>query len=488
VTATLPLAVAIAFWWKRGRFDSPTFWKSIAPFLVLGAVAGGTTAWLEAHHVGAKGADWSLSAVERVLVAGRAVWFYAWKIAWPADLVFIYPRWRIDAGNPLQYIPPLAAAATVFLLWLRKDRLGRGPLAAACYFGVTLAPALGFLNVYPMRYSFVADHFQYLASIGLLTLVAAATTRMTRRWEERAGRGATVAALGAAILVSISLAGLSWRQAAWYKDARTLWEYTAVKNPSATVAHWNLVELLGRANRREDALRHLLILQKLTPEDPEVPFAIGSLFNDLKKYRTAIPWFEGGLRLRPREIVAMNGLGDAYSSLGEYAAAERWYRQAAGDRSATDNEIAYACEGLGVISVRTGRTGEARRWFEDGLRAAPNTASLHYNLAILLGETGHVHQAASEYLEALRIDPGHLMARMNLAEEYAKSGDSAKAAEGFREIERRNAGKAEALFARGRLLEMAGRAEDSKVWFQRALEAPTEYPQIRGKLDKRLRR
>jgi hypothetical protein len=173
VTATLPLAVAIVYWWKRGRFDGPKFWKRLAPFLLLGAVAGGTTAWLEVIHVGARGADWSLSAMDRILVAGRAVWFYAGKIVWPADLMFVYPRWRIDSGNPLQYIPPLGAAALVLLLWRWKDRLGRGPLAAACYFGVTLAPALGFLNVYPMRYSFVADHFQYLASIGVLTLVAA---------------------------------------------------------------------------------------------------------------------------------------------------------------------------------------------------------------------------------------------------------------------------------------------------------------------------
>ena len=32
----------------------------------------------------------------------------------------------------------------------------------------TLFPALGFVNVFPFRYSFVADHFQYLASMPIL--------------------------------------------------------------------------------------------------------------------------------------------------------------------------------------------------------------------------------------------------------------------------------------------------------------------------------
>ncbi len=54
-----------------------------------------------------------------------------------------------------------------------RNRLGRGPLVAVLFFAGTLVPALGFFNVYPMRYSFVADHFQYLASVGLLALLAA---------------------------------------------------------------------------------------------------------------------------------------------------------------------------------------------------------------------------------------------------------------------------------------------------------------------------
>jgi tetratricopeptide (TPR) repeat protein len=484
VTATLPVAVAIAFWWKRGRLDSPTFWKHLAPFLFL----GGTTAWLEAYHVGAKGAEWSLSAIERILVAGRAVWFYAGKIVWPTDLVFIYPRWRIDAGNPLQYIPPVGAAALLLLLWRRQDQLGRGPLAAALYFGVTLAPALGFLNVYPMRYSFVADHFQYLASIGVLTPMAAAATRLAGVWRERAGRGAFVATVSAAILVSVSLAGLCWRQAAWYKDARTLWERTVEKNPASNMARWNLVDCLSRDNRVEEALREVLLIRQISPEDPEIPAAIGSLLYELKRYRMSTTYFENAIRLNPRDFVALNGLGDAHSALGEDNAAERYYRRVTSDRSATDNEYAYACEGVGVVSARSGREREALRWFEEGLRVSPENASLHYNRALLLAHMGSGSQAVSEYLEALRITPDHLMARMNLAEQYARMGDSAKAGEAFAEIGRRNPAKAEALFAQGRLMEMKGESSQSREWFQRALEAPTDYPQIHALVKKRVRK
>ena len=112
--------------------------------------------------------------LERCLIAGRALWFYLGKLVWPEPLIFIYPRWSIDAGAPWQYLYPLAALAVVAGLWLLRHRLGRGPLASWLFFGGTLLPALGFFDVYPMRYSFVADHFQYLASLGPIALAAGA--------------------------------------------------------------------------------------------------------------------------------------------------------------------------------------------------------------------------------------------------------------------------------------------------------------------------
>ena len=51
---------------------------------------------------------------------------------------------------------------------------------AVLYFGGNLVPALGFFDLYFMRYAYVADHFQYVASIGLITLATASVTRLLR--------------------------------------------------------------------------------------------------------------------------------------------------------------------------------------------------------------------------------------------------------------------------------------------------------------------
>ena len=172
VTATVPAVLLVIYWWKQGTFS----WREAArllPFFAVGLAFSAVTISLEKTQVGAVGESWNLSPVERVLIAGRAVWFYAGKLAWPHPLIFFYPRWIIDATVAWQYLFPAAAVGAIIALWLARRRIGRGPLAALLIFMGVLTPALGFFNVYPFQYSFVADHFQYHASIALIALAAA---------------------------------------------------------------------------------------------------------------------------------------------------------------------------------------------------------------------------------------------------------------------------------------------------------------------------
>ena len=189
------------------------------------------TAWIEKYHVGAQGAAWSLTFGERCLIAGRALWFYAGKLAWPVHLTFIYPRWKIEPEVWWQWLFPVAAVGVVAGLWLARRRIGKGPLVAVLFFAGTLGPALGFVNVYPMRFSFVADHFQYLAGVGLIVLCAAGLNRVPR--------------VIPAILVVV-LGVLTWQQAGIYRNLETLWRDTLAKNPDCWMAHNNLGLLLRK--------------------------------------------------------------------------------------------------------------------------------------------------------------------------------------------------------------------------------------------------
>src|SRR5207248_4554277 len=142
---------------------------------------------------------------------------------------FIYPRWHIDIGDPVQFLYPLAALAAIVGLWLARHRIGSGPLVSVLFFVGTLFPALGFFDVFPMRYSFVADHFQYLANIGLIALGVGGGILLIRKW---APAHAAVPHVAAVILILL-LAILTWRQCHIYANQETLWKDTVAKDPTS---------------------------------------------------------------------------------------------------------------------------------------------------------------------------------------------------------------------------------------------------------------
>ena len=63
VTATLPAALLVIFWWQRGRLSWRRDVLPLVPFFLLGAVAGLGTALVERKLIGAEGADFELSIV-----------------------------------------------------------------------------------------------------------------------------------------------------------------------------------------------------------------------------------------------------------------------------------------------------------------------------------------------------------------------------------------------------------------------------------------
>ena len=226
VTATLPAALLVLFWWQRGAIAWRRDVLPLLPFVVAGAAGGLTTAWIERTLLGARGAEFEFSLVERVLIAGRAIWFYLATLAWPSRLIFIYPRWEVSEGVWWQYLFPAGVVALVAAAWLVRKR-SRAPLAVLLLFSGTLFPVLGFFNVYPFRFSFVADHFQYLASAAVIVLFSAAVVTLAGRWHVRPA----VATGTAAVVLGSLLAPLTFAQSRHVRGRRNALPHDAQRQP-----------------------------------------------------------------------------------------------------------------------------------------------------------------------------------------------------------------------------------------------------------------
>jgi tetratricopeptide (TPR) repeat protein len=413
VTDTLPAALLVVFWWRRGRLGWKRDVLPLLPWFALGAAAGLFTAWMERTYVRAQGPDFALTLVERFLVAGRAIWFYLGKLVWPANLMFFYPRWRVDSAEWWQYLFPLAAlAALVGLCLLARRR--RGPLAGALIFAGTLFPALGFFNVYPFVYSYVADHFQYVASLGIIVPVAVAVTAGTRRW-----------AVPAACVALAALGALTWQQCGMYSDMETLFQETIVRNPTCWVAHYNLgVLIAGTPGRLPEAIQHYREAAHLKPDYAMAHYNLAlGLSRTPDGVPEAIEEYRAALHADPSFALAHNNLGLALANIpGRLPQAIEEYQAAL--RIAPDSAEAH--NNLGIALLHTpGRASEAIPHFQAALRTKPESAEIHNNLGGAYSlAPGRLKEAIEEYQTALRLQADYPDARYNLEMALAKSKGS----------------------------------------------------------------
>ena len=332
------------------------------------------TIWVEKYHVGAQGEEWSLSFLERFLVAGRAIWFYAWKLVWPFNLSFIYSRWTIDSNTWWQYAFPAAVVAALGALWQLRRRLGKAPLAAVLFFAGTLVPALGFFNIYPHRYSYVADHFQYLASIGLITLIVSGAALIIRRF----GPGQRQARYSVFTVVLLALGLLCGKQALVYHNLETLWRDTISKTPDAAIAYNNL-GLVVLDKDVNEALRYFNKALSIKPHDAEAHSNIGTALEMQGRPGEAILYYNESLKIKPHDAKVNYNLGIALEEMGRTEDAVSSYRASL---RIDPNEKVH--NNLGVSLVQLGKLDEALEHFQEALMLNPNYEKAEKNRQFVL--------------------------------------------------------------------------------------------------------
>ncbi len=246
--------------------------------------------------------------------------------AWELVFFFTYPA---GLSGPPPYLGLLGVVLAVFILWRWRRSLGRGPAAALAFSAISLIPVLGFLNFYPMRFSYVADHFQYIASLGLISLLGGGAAR----WWIKIGNHLHLWGKPAAAVLLAVLGALTWWQVRIYENEETLWRDTLRKNPESWMAHNNLGLVLAQQGKIHDAIRH---------------------------YREA-------LRIRPMHSNALNNLGSALFRLGRIDKAIEMHRRALDESPGN----AFARSNLGRALVEKGLIKEGIKELELHSGCAP---------------------------------------------------------------------------------------------------------------------
>ena len=393
ITCSLPAALILVMLYLRRPLTWRHLWPLVA-MLAIGVLAAANTVLMERVHVGASGPEWDHGLADRVLIASRSLLFYPAKLLWPNPLMFVYPRWTIDPGNVLSWWRPLVVLATGVAAAVAWTRGRRGPFVALAFYAGTVLPAVGFINVYPHRFSFVADHFLYLASLGIIAMVVSGAVWLVPRRRPLQ--------IGLATVTLVVLGGLAHRQARTYRNAESVWMDTLAKNPDSWMPHTHMsvirLQQLGAIDRAAEpdrwrsvlaqARRHAERAVAKRPDDPQV---LGKLSE--------------ALRLEGRHDEAFEHQSTVIRLLDErYGDETRWMQR--------------DVEELVKLARLHNARNEIERAEVTYRRAAalePTLVISRYELASLLAAQGRLDEAVPELRHVLSVQPQHFGALLALA-------------------------------------------------------------------------
>jgi len=170
----------------------------------------------------------------------------------------------------------------------------------------------------------VADHYQYVACIGLLALAAAGVVRALEVFKNRwwflkpVFCGALLLALGV----------LTWRQSGTYVDAETLWRTTLARNPGSWMAHNGLGMLLVQKGEVDEAIVQFQQAIRTGADNPEARDNLGNALFQKGRRDQAIIQYRWAVESDPGSALAHSNLGNALLYQGQVGQAMVHYRAA----------------------------------------------------------------------------------------------------------------------------------------------------------------
>jgi protein O-mannosyl-transferase len=461
--AVLPVLLLGIVWWLH-----PLTWKDLAwsaPFFLIALVFTVVNMWFQT--IGLEGAIRIASFTQRLLGAGCVVWFYLYKAFLPIDLSFVYSNWKIEAGNPLWWLPLLSALAVTAVLWRYRKSWSRTLLFAWGFFCVVLVPVMGFTDVYFMRYALVADHYQHIAIIAAIALGSALWSvwhRLARGWVRRTAIAAAVAALG-------TLAFLTWQQSGQYRDEFTLYDDTLKKSPDCWMAHINLGMALIGVGRLQDAKDHFHQALRIKPDSVAAYNDMGHALVQMGRVQEAMECYRKALSFKPDYPQALNNMGNALVEAGRPEEAIEYCQHAL----RLDPGFHEAYYNLGNAVLAMGRPQEAIDYYNQALAIKPDYPEAHNNLGNVLTQVGRPLEAIEHCQTALQLKPGSAEAHFNLGNTLLSLNRLPEAIDHYRQALVLKPGLAQAHNNLGGTLVRAGRPGDAIEHFRQALRLKPQF-------------
>ena len=466
----LPVILLLLIWWRQGTVTRRALHRTI-PFFLLSLVLGLVTLWFQTH----KGIGADVVRPEglgsRIASVGWVVWFYLYKIVVPINLAMTYPRWDVDGGQVLSYVPLALLIACFGVLWSYRKSWGRGPLAALGSFVIVLTPVLGLLQMSYARFSLVADHLQYPGLPGVIALIAGG---LGAAWSQarREGRRAVAAGIAAAAGAIVpALGALTWHQAQFYRDEKTLWTHTIAVNDRAWAAYNNRnVASEGKGDLAGE-LRDYTKAIELKSDFADAYNNRGQVYYQMGDFARAVQDITRSIELRPGYASAYYNRGNTYAALGDRDRAVQDYTKAIELKS--DYAQAYCNRGNTYAAL--GDPARALQDFTKAVELKPDYAEAFNNRSQAYVQAGDLDRAIQDLTRAIELKPDNALAYCNRGNAYVAKGDFTRAMQDYAKAVELKSDYAEAYNGRGQAYAGKGDFNRAIQDFNRAVELKPDY-------------
>lgn len=421
---TLPFVLLLLDWWplKRLRWqraDGPgELWSQSLPLVreklpLFALVAASSVVTYLAQTYG--GAVKSLTRFPLSVRLPNVVAAYAGyigKMFWPSGLAVYYPYQISRPAWQTWGAALFIAGMTTLVIWAARKR-GYLLTGWLWYLG-TLIPVIGLVQVGEQA---MADRYTYVPLVGLFLAIVWGAADALAKWSHQ-----RIVTAFAAVVLTITLCGLTWWQVRHWRDNFTLYEHTLSVTNDNYVINNNLGYALSRAGRRAEGIEHLNEALRIKPDFFEAHNSLGAALTEEKRLDEALTHFEAAIRITPDDPKVHSNMGAALGSMNRLDEAAIHLNEAL----RLDPNYPETHLNLGIILLRQGKKDEAAGRLVEAVRLAPESAEAHNAYGYALGAQGQLAEAIRHFKIALRINPNSEQARNNLRNAQAQISQEAK--------------------------------------------------------------
>ena len=332
------------------------------------------------------------------------------------------------------------------------------------WFFLALLPVADF---YPV-FSFMAEHYLYLPSIGFFLLLAKGLTIVYKKTKFR------IATIIFLIILTGFYAYLTVQQNTFWRTPLELYKRTLNYNPSSVWALTNLGSVYREMNQPEKSLKLLKKAVQLNPHNAEAYTKLAAVYHDMNNENEAIELYKKALEIDPDYEEAFNNMGSIYYKQGNTKKALRLYKKAL----EIDPYYAEVYYNFGNVYKDMGKKKEAVPYYQKAIEIDPDYLEAYFNLGVIYYTLGKKNEAIALFNRGIEIDPTNPKGYFNLGNAYFGMGKQKEAAKVFEKGIEFDPTYLKAYINLGSAYYYEGMVKEAINTYQKAIEIDPNYGKL----------